>query len=122
MCLRHIMSAAARFPPASPQTDLSANTALTLCSFSPHFPCHSPALSTSVSGCLETAGRCSATRSSLWPRERSRGWKAWSICEYPARRPRPQACGPGGRGIHWQFNHVFVNPETGCSEMPAASF
>lgn len=54
MYLRHIMSAEARFPPASPQTNLSANIALTLCSFSPHFPRHSPALST----CFWMFGNC----------------------------------------------------------------
>lgn len=34
MCLRHIISAQVRFPPASPQTDLSASIALT-CVLSP---------------------------------------------------------------------------------------
>ena len=46
MRLRHIIAAQVPFPPASPQTGLSAGVALTLGSLSPHRPCHPPALST----------------------------------------------------------------------------
>ncbi|XP_040102542.1 leucine-rich repeats and immunoglobulin-like domains protein 1 isoform X3 [Oryx dammah] len=52
--LRHIIATQVPLPPASPQTGLSAGVALTLGSFSPHCPPHSPALST----CFWMFGNC----------------------------------------------------------------